>query len=179
MPDLFDYCIAFTLKNEGGFYQNAITGECSNFGISLRWLKGIKPDATADDIRNLTQDTAIALYRQYFWNRANLGLIQLPLDAARVFDLEVNMGQTEGVRLLQAALSVNIDGIIGQVTATQCNAASEQCLHADLVMLATARYQMIHDAEVQKYGQALADKNLKTWLDRLATNPPPYVAQPA
>ena len=174
MSDLFPYCLAFTLKNEGGFYQNPVTGECANFGISLKWYQAIKTEAVCDDIKALTVDRAMNLYKAYFWDTANLAVITLPTVAARVFDTEVNMGQSQGIRLLQACLDVETDGILGPVTASRCNAMDESWLYEAFIAKATTRYHMIHDEEVVKYGQELADKNLKVWLDRLATNPPPF-----
>lgn len=181
MLDLFPYCIAFTLKNEGGFYENAVTGECSNYGISLKWLRGIKPEATATDIKAISRGLATHLYRTYFWDSAHLAAITLPTVAARVFDLEVNMGSSQGIRLLQTALKLECDGILGPVTAAACNTSNEAELYAALNEAACSRYDLIHDHQVAEYtpkigaqaAQSMADKNLEVWLNRLETNPPP------
>lgn len=177
--DLFPYSVAFVLANETymrhgqlvSLYEDARTGECSNFGISLKWFRGIEPGATADDIKSLTRDGAVDLYRQYFWYYANLDAITLPSIAAKVLDAEANMGPTQGVRLLQKSLCVKVDGALGPKTAAACNAADETKLYDSFVMCAADRYQRIRDAQIPKYGQGVADKNLSQWLDRLAKRP--------
>jgi lysozyme family protein len=41
----FDACVAFVLANEGGLSENpSDPGGCSNFGISLRFLREVEPD---------------------------------------------------------------------------------------------------------------------------------------
>lgn len=180
--DLFPHSVAFVLSNETymrhgqlvSLYEDARTGECSNFGISLKWFRGIEPGATADDIKALTQAGATNLYRNYFWYDATLYAITLPSIAARVLDAEVNMGPSQGVRLLQQALCVRVDGILGPKTAAACNAADEAKLYDSFAMCAADRYQRIRDAQIPKYGQGAADKNLSQWLARLAKRPAPF-----
>lgn len=180
MIDLFPYSMAFVFSNETytrqgqlvSLFEDPITGECSNFGISLRWFRGIKPQATAADIKALTQEGATHLYWTYFWEPKNLVAITLPRIAAKVLDGEVNMGATQGVRLLQKALGVDPDGILGPMTAARCNAASETILYGEYCDQAKSRYREIHDHQITQYGQATADKNLSEWLERLAKTPP-------
>ena len=184
MPDLFPYSVAFVLSNETfmrngeliSFYQNAVTDECSNFGISLAWFKGLKPLATCDDIKALTQEGATHLYDVYFWTAANLGTITLPMIAAKVFDCEVNQGAPQGIRLLQSVLGVESDGVLGPVTAAACNQMNEPALYGAFVRAATDRYQAIAAVQAKKYGQAVADKNLAEWLARVNKQPPAFDA---
>lgn len=179
--NLFPYSVAFVIGNETytrhgqivSLYEDPHTGECSNFGISLKWFRSIKPDATADDIHALTQEGAEHLYRVYFWDAGNLSAIALPSIAAKVLDAEVNMGGGRGVALLQAASGVESDGVMGPKTAASCNKADEATLYAAFVRCAADRYQKIRDAQISKYGQSVADKNLSQWLARLAKNPAP------
>lgn len=180
--NLFPHSVSFVLGNETymrhgqlvSLYEDARTGECSNFGISLKWFRGIEPGATADDIKALTQNGATRLYWQYFWDDASLAWIAHPSIAAKVLDAEVNMGPSQGVRLIQKALCVIVDGHLGPNTAADCNAADETKLYDSFVMCAADRYQRIRDAQIPKYGQGAADKNLSQWLARLAKRPAPF-----
>lgn len=182
MPDLFTYSIAFVLSNETftrhgeviSMYEDAVTGECSNWGISLAWFRSIKPDATAADIKSLTKEGATHLYEAYFWDMKHLEAIALPKVAAKVLDAEVNMGASQGVRLLQQALGLFADGVLGPVSTAACNAADEDVLYKAFVRCAAVRYQRIHDAQVKEFGQVVADKNLSEWLARLSKIPPVY-----
>ena len=64
----FEQAINFVLKNEGGLEENPNDpGGITNHGISLRFLKSIKPDASEEDIRNLTVNQAKTIYYDHFW----------------------------------------------------------------------------------------------------------------
>ncbi|MFP5230002.1 MAG: glycosyl hydrolase 108 family protein [Acidobacteriota bacterium] len=178
-PDLFPPSVEFVLSNETferdgqlvSLFEDPKTGECSNWGISLAWLRGLKPLATPEDIKAISRDGAVHLYRTFFWEPVNMGAIAFPMIAAKVFDAEVNMGSTQGIRLLQRALRVEPDGILGPVTAAACNADDEADLYRAIVRQAADRYQKIHDEQVKEYGQRTADLNLSRWLGRLAKVP--------
>ena len=182
MSDFFPYSVAFVLSNETfekngqivSVYENPRTGEVSNWGISLKWLKRIQPTATADDVRAITQQQATNLYRSYFWDICGLGQIADPGIAARVLDLNVNQGVPHGVMLLQQALNTTADGLLGPKTAIACNMMNPDLLYSALIRAATTRYQGIHDAEIGEYGQSVADRNLQQWIIRLQKPLPPY-----
>jgi lysozyme family protein len=182
MVDLSGYAIEFAISNETfekdgqsvSLYENKSTGEVSKFGISLKFLQRIQPSATADDIRALTERDATNFYRTFFWDIAHFGLLESPLIAAKTFDLQINMGQPQGVVVLQRALSVPCDGLLGIETACAANSVNEQILCGAIVRAATSRYQAIHDVEVGQYGQRVADNNLQQWITRLHKMPPPY-----
>jgi lysozyme family protein len=183
MPDLFPYAISYVFSNETyithsgvvvSLYSDDETGEYSNWGISLKFLKSVHPDACKQDILNLTEQTASDLACEYFWNPAHLDLITLPTIAARVFDMEFNSGPSQGVRLLQKALNVTADGILGPATAKACNSSPELTLYAEFVEQAKSHYQAIHDKQITEYGQQTADSNLSRWLARLAKMPLAY-----
>lgn len=177
--DLFPQSVAFVIGNETfrrcgqivSVFEDPATGEVSNWGISLKWFRGIKPQATADDIKALTREGVERLYWQFFWEPASMAAIKLPMVAAKVFDAEVNMGHPHGIKLLQRALLVEQDGILGPRTVAACNADCDATLYAAFVRQAADRYQGIHDSQVKEYGQGVADKNLSQWLARLAKIP--------
>lgn len=109
----FDQAIAVVLKHEGGFVNNLNDpGEATNFGISLRFLRveGIvldldgDGDMDADDMRALTKDKAIALYKERFWDRYKYDRIPDQALATKVFDMCVVSGSNQAHRCLQRAL---------------------------------------------------------------------------
>lgn len=83
-------------------------------------LKGTKYGISAAsyprlDIQNLTLEDARMIYRQDFWGKAGCDLVpdNMKFD---LFDTAVNSGVGMAVRLLQRAVDVTADGIIGPKT---------------------------------------------------------------
>ncbi len=111
---------------EGGF--NNIPGDLggpTNLGISLKFLQGTGDydlgdldqdgDIDIEDIRAMDPETAGRIYKKYFWN--HFPMDQIPGQIAYVlFDVAVNSGQRTAAKLLQRALGVEADGIIGPKT---------------------------------------------------------------
>ncbi|MFP3554251.1 glycosyl hydrolase 108 family protein [Paraburkholderia sp. SIMBA_049] len=92
------------------------TGHAKGVGI----LKGTKYGISAAaypslDIANLTLVQAKAIYLADYWNDVRADALPWPL-ACYVFDAAVNQGQPKAKLLLQAALGVKVDGVIGPVT---------------------------------------------------------------
>ena len=64
----FQPAIANSLKWEGGLVKlENDKGGITNFGISLKFLKSINPNATEQNIKNLTMQDAKLLLYKYFW----------------------------------------------------------------------------------------------------------------
>lgn len=144
--------LQLVLYHEGGFVDNSSDiGGATNLGVSLRFYKKkINPNATLDDIKNLTVNDAAALYKTYFWDRQPFGEIQNQKLADRVFDLVVNTGQAEGVTLLQRAVNdvdlnahLVLDGSLGAKTLAAINKQDQDNLYAALLIEATHYYKMI------------------------------------
>ncbi len=105
----FDSAIDFVLKMEGGYSvdPNDHGGE-TNFGISKRSYPSL-------DIKNLTVEQAKEIYRRDYWQECKCDELPSPLDMA-MFDGAVNQGAGAAKRMLQIALNVVVDGIIGEKT---------------------------------------------------------------
>lgn len=85
MSDNFDRCVAFVLKQEGGYVNDIRDGGGeTNYGISKRAYPSL-------DIKNLTRDEAIEIYRSDYWQRAGCDALEWPMCLV-VFDTAVNMG---------------------------------------------------------------------------------------
>lgn len=91
-------------------------GGLTNFGISQRSY----PDL---DIRSLTVDQAQAVLKRDIWDVARCDFLPWPLNFL-LFEADVNCGVGTGGRLLQAALGVPVDGVIGPATIKAAGSAS-------------------------------------------------------
>ena len=118
----FDRAVAVVLQHEGGLVDDPDDpGGITNHGISLRFLRRVRPGARPEDIRNLTRDEAIELYRRHFWHRYGYASLRDQAVATKVFDLSVNMGPRGAHVCLQRALRatgerVSEDGVLGPKT---------------------------------------------------------------
>lgn len=112
----FDVALAFVLRMEGGDSDHpADPGGRTRFGISQRAY----PDL---DIRHLTLEQARMIYQRDYWQAAHCDQLP-PAYALTLFDAAVNLGKARAVSLLQAALGVQVDGVVGSKTVA---AASRQ-----------------------------------------------------
>jgi len=164
----FDLAVAVTLRNEGGFFHNPVTGEIVNHGITLKFVRnsGYKPDADESFIRNLTPDDATEIYQRHFWDHYHIGLIQDQNLASKAFDLTVNMGP-EALKLLQSAANAcggacEVDGVLGPHSLAQINALDPVELLTQFKETAARRYREIASARAELSG------NLSGWLARLS-----------
>ncbi len=129
----FDTLIDRVLSHEGGYVSDPRDpGGETKFGISKRSYPQL-------DIRNLTREQAVDIYRRDFWNRVSGD--SLPrMVAFQVFDAAVNHGIGNAVRWLQRAAGVADDGVIGPMTM----AAIKRSDANDLVMKFLAERLEIH-----------------------------------
>lgn len=138
-------------------YENPATQEISNFGVSLKWLKTIDPEATADTVRNLTREAASDLYEKYWWGHIHLDMLPNDNVATKMLDICVNCGAETGIKLLQTALNeplenpathLAVDGVIGPKVAAvvktdTATSMGEYGLLAALVSLLEDHYEKI------------------------------------
>ena len=98
MENALEKALEFTLKHEGGFVNHPNDpGGATNMGITLGTAKayGVDNDGDGDtdeeDIRNLSLDTVIQIYKDRYWNAANCGDYNWDY-AIALFDTAVNCG---------------------------------------------------------------------------------------
>lgn len=109
----WETAIEFVLKEEGGEKGELIAhdkGGYTKFGIST----SANPDV---DIPNLTREGAKDIYRKRYWNPCKCDELPSPL-AIAVFDASVNQGDGAARKMLQIALGVTVDGVLGENTIT-------------------------------------------------------------
>lgn len=113
----YDDALRRLLAHEGGYSNHPDDpGGPTNFGITIfDCRKYLKRDATADDVRAMTQSEAKAIYRAKYWDALRCNDLPAGLDYA-VFDYGVNSGISRSAKVLQRTLSVADDGVIGPVT---------------------------------------------------------------
>lgn len=121
-PDKFSKALDVVLHHEGGLVDNPHDpGGVTNFGISLRFLKGIGVDLNNDgsvdrrDIIGLTVEQARPLYHDRFWSPCRCAELPDGLGLL-VFDSAVNQGPGTAARLLQQSVGARADGAIGPRT---------------------------------------------------------------
>lgn len=154
MSASFEFAIAFTLHQEGGYTPGLVNdpGGETHWGISKRSY----PDL---DIKNLSREQAISIYRRDYWDALHLDQLPPPL-ATMLFEGAVNQGAPTArgfIRDLQRMVRVNPDGIIGPATASACAAHPVARLLRRICVVRAIRYT--EAANFQTYGGA--------WIDRL------------
>ena len=110
----FDDAYCYTHYWEGGKLENDPDdpGGLTNCGIVLDILKAMghqgdfdnDGDVDADDLRKMTPEQAVPVYRAQWWDRYGLALINDWDVAVKLMDTMVNLGPTEGVLCLQRGL---------------------------------------------------------------------------
>jgi lysozyme family protein len=71
MEDRFDICLAFTLREEGGYVDDpADPGGATNMGITLATYREWCDDPHLGDlqVKDMTPKTARAIYRSLYWD---------------------------------------------------------------------------------------------------------------
>lgn len=160
----FNVAIQTVLKNEGGFVDDPRdAGGATQWGISLRFLHDPAIDGDFDgdgdedveDVRAMTREQAIALYRTVFWDALRLGEIRDQQLATKMLDLAVNVGKVAAVKILQRVVAVAADGKLGDVTLGVVNVCSTgedvENLLSELRLEAIRYYASIPAAKSQPY----------------------------
>lgn len=135
MTDDVKRIIERTLVHEGGyvFDPNDKGGE-TKFGISKRAY----PDV---DIKNLTKDDAVCIYKRDYYDSMHLDLVTSARVRFKLFDIGVNCGPRTAIRLLQRGLDIlPDDGVLGPKTAALVNVMEESNVLEEIVDELKAHY---------------------------------------
>jgi lysozyme family protein len=149
--------ISHTLNNEGGYVNNPNdSGGETNFGISKRSYPHL-------DIKNLSKLEAIGIYKKDFWDKYKIEKIKDFDVAQKIFDMCVNLGPKQAIKLLQRAHGgLHIDGIMGTITFGEINQCKPQIILGKF------------KSELEGYYRELVKRNPKNaiflngWLKRAA-----------
>ena len=109
----FDEIFERLIDHEGGYVNHPDDpGGETNWGIT-------KATALANgytgSMKSLTRDRAKVIYKIAFWDRAKCSQYDSAI-GYQLFDAAVNHGIGNGIRLLQRAVGVADDGVIGKLT---------------------------------------------------------------
>ena len=142
------------------------TGGTTKYGISCNWAKAIVPDCTDEFIRNLTPDQAKELYKKHFWDPYLWFKIADQTVANKLFDMAVNMGPQQAIRLGQLAVGdcgtkVTVDGILGDQTVSSLNLCNCETILTKLINRQVDFYQGLANGNPKKF-----KKYLTGWLVR-------------
>ena len=118
-------CFALVLKNEGGYVDNpADPGGATNLGCTKAvWEQYIGRSVTKDDIKALTPNDVMPLYKVKYWDTIKGDDLPEGVDYA-VFDFAINSGPSRAAKALQSVLSITVDGQIGPATLRACEEAN-------------------------------------------------------
>jgi lysozyme family protein len=113
----FDRCLAEVLRLEGGYVDDPRDpGGATKFGVTRAVLgEALGRAASAQEVAALTQGEAADIYGRRYWAPIRCAALPEGVDLA-AFDSAVNMGPGTAARLLQAALGVEADGVVGAKT---------------------------------------------------------------
>jgi lysozyme family protein len=132
-------CIAPVLdrimRREGGWSDHPDDrGGQTNYGVTLWTLRSVEPDATEDDLRALSQDEAKQILHTIYWMEAKFDRLTVaPQVAELLLDTAVHSGAPNATKMLQRALGVKADGLIGPATAAAAFEVPQNQLMAELV----------------------------------------------
>lgn len=73
------------------------------------------------DIKNLTEEQAISIYKKKYFVPCKIDLIKDEFLALHVFDFSVTSSTSRAIKILQSVAGVLVDGIIGNQTLSKVN----------------------------------------------------------
>lgn len=156
--------IAAIIQREGRFVDDADDpGGATCWGITARTLSDWRNRLISRaDVQALSEAEAAEIYRDRYLLRPGIGLVEPMALRAAVLDAAVQFGPRRAIEMLQAALGVTADGMIGPITRDAMQSAGER------TMLARFEAQRI-----RAYGRTITDnprlaKFAAGWMNRAA-----------
>ena len=142
MTKNFRDCLDLVLKHEGGYIDHPKDpGGRTNFGVTQRvWEEWVGHPVTEKDMRELTPEIVAPMYEMRYWRTSYCEKLPRGLDLL-VFSMAVNAGAGRSVKLLQDAIGVLPDGVIGPNTMAKINEANVETLIDKFSEARTAYYK--------------------------------------
>lgn len=160
-----DWSIREVLRDEGGYVNHpADNGGPTNKGITLaNFRRYIKPRGTIADLKALTIEQAVDVYKQRYWNAVRADELPSGIDYA-VFDFGVLSGPYRAIQYMQRVLQArglyagDIDGKIGPMTLKGIRSIDPRVFIEDYCNARLAYYKRLDDWPVFGNG----------WTNRIA-----------
>ncbi|MRX33231.1 glycoside hydrolase family 108 protein [Aminobacter sp. MDW-2] len=129
----FARALSLVLKHEGGWSDHpADPGGATMKGVTLaNFRRYVKPGATKDDLRRITDAQLATVYRRFYWDAVHGAELPDGIDYA-VFDFAVNSGTGRAAKYLQGVVGVVQDGRIGPATLAATSAMMRATVINDL-----------------------------------------------
>ena len=118
MKENYQSALNHVLQSEGLWSDNpADPGGATMKGITLATYRSVKgnPYITKEELRNISDQEVADIYKQNYWDKVKGDDLPSGVDYA-VFDASVNMGVGRASKLIQTAVGVPADGVIGNQT---------------------------------------------------------------
>jgi lysozyme family protein len=117
MKENFKASLEHVLKSEGGYVNNPKDpGGMTNLGVTKATYEAfLGHPVTEATMRGLTPEIVAPLYEKKYWDVCKCDELPSGVDYL-VFDFAVNAGPGRAVKILQKALGLPQDGIIGPQT---------------------------------------------------------------
>jgi lysozyme family protein len=129
MTKNFRDCLELVLKHEGGFINHKLDpGGMTNLGVTKKvWEEWVGHEVDEKAMRALTPAIVAPMYEMKYWRTSYCEKLPRGLDLL-VFSMAVNAGSGRSVKLLQNAIGVVADGVIGPRTMARINEANVETL---------------------------------------------------
>jgi len=145
----FERAFQLVVHNEGEGYDRKDPGGVTRFGISQKAYPRL-------NIAALTINQVKAIYFKDYWLKACCDVLEWPLSLF-VFDAAVNQGLSAAITLLQKALNVEADGVLGRQTMTAIHEADLRLVCAKFMTNRAFRY--VNTRGFDRYGRG--------WFNRI------------
>lgn len=139
-------------RREGSRYTNipGDRGGPTKWGITLGTLRSIKPNATAEDVKALTQAQACDIYKKQYIDAPGFSLIASEPLRELIIDCGVNHGPRRATKWLQAAVGASQDGVLGPNTASRVNSLDARTVFAEVLCTRLRFYEDLDDHPSQQ-----------------------------
>jgi lysozyme family protein len=152
----FNSAIVKTLQKEGGSTYTETSGDkggATKYGISQRAYPNL-------NIRDLTEQQARDIYKRDYWDRVCGDRIHDQVIAESIFDFAVNAGPRTCSRIVQLALDIDADGIIGPQTISHLAAVPAKEFLVSFALAKVSYYAAICNRDKSQ------SKFLLGWINR-------------
>jgi len=157
----FDDALEVAFVVEGGFVNDPDDrGGATNMGVTQRtydlWLA--TEGRSSRPVRKITKHEVATIYRDNYWNAVGADSMAWPLSLV-MFDAAVNHGVHGANKLLQQALGVGVDGIVGPKTRLAMAGIKPADLANEVLWQRVEKYRLISTGAQLKF--------LRGWLWRI------------